>query len=116
MTPRVAGADILAALVANCFLGMAGADILAALVANCFLGMARSAERTQEGKRRARDLLGGLPAGGLASGLLGAGHDDAGGLGAALDFLKIGAASSSSNGIWLELEDALTFREILLII
>ena len=83
-------------------------------MASCFLGMARSAERTQEGQ--CHDLPRGLSASGLASGLLGAGHDDAGGLGAALDFLKIGAASSSSNGIWLELEDALTFREILLII
>ena len=74
---------------------VAGADFLAALVASCFLGMARSAERTQEGK--CHDLPGGLPAGGLASGLLGAGHGVAGGLGAAL-------------------EDALTFRDIILMI
>ena len=57
--------------------------------------MARSAERTQEGQCHA--LPRGLPAGGLASGLLGAGHGDAGGVGAAL-------------------EDAMTFHEIFLII
>ena len=74
---------------------VAGADFLAALVASCFLGMARSAERTQEGQCHA--LPGGLPAGGLASGLLGAGHGEAGGVDVAI-------------------EDALTSLEILLII
>ena len=57
--------------------------------------MARSAERIQEDQ--CHDLPRGLPAGGLASGLLGAGHGD-------VDF--VGVAT----------EDALTFRETLLMI
>ena len=67
---------------------VAGADFLAALVASCFLGMPRS------GEGQGHALPGGLAAGGLAGGLLGAGHGDAGGLGAALGWDGMGLTTT----------------------
>ena len=54
---------------------VAGADFLAALVANCFLGMARSVDRRARLERREEHTLpGGFTAGGLAGSLLGSSH------------------------------------------